>query len=99
MRASGVWVDTRHEAGEEFGDARHRQVSVLFLEFTHGALVLVTAKQRAQETHEERIYEPAQLTAMLEQAGFTEIKTYGDQSFAPVQGGEDRIYFTARKRD
>ena len=54
---------------------------------------------RAQETHEERIYEPAQLTAMLEQAGFTEIKTYGDQSFAPVQGGEDRIYFTARKRD
>ena len=54
---------------------------------------------RAQETHEERIYEPAQLTAMLEQVGFTEIKTYGDQSFAPVQGGEDRIYFTARKRD
>ena len=54
---------------------------------------------RAQETHEERIYEPAQLTAMLEQAGFTEVKTYGDQSFAPVQGGEDRIYFTARKRD
>ena len=49
--------------------------------------------------YEERIYEPAQLTAMLEQAGFTEIKTYGDQSFAPVQGGEDRIYFTARKRD
>lgn len=39
------------------------------------------------------------MTAMLEQAGFTEIKTYGDQSFAPVQGGEDRIYFTARKRD
>ena len=37
--------------------------------------------------------------AMLEQAGFTEIKTYGDQSFAPVQGGENRIYFTARKRD
>ena len=40
-----------------------------------------------------------ELTAMLEQVGFTEIKTYGDQSFAPVQGGEDRIYFTARKRD
>ena len=39
------------------------------------------------------------IRAMLEQAGFTEIKTYGDQSFALVQGGEDRIYFTARKRD
>ena len=54
---------------------------------------------RAQETHEECVYTPEELTAMLEQAGFTEIKTYGNQSFAPVQGGEDRIYFTARKRD
>ena len=54
---------------------------------------------RAQETHEERVYEPQQLVRMLEEAGFTEIKTYGDQSFAPVKGEEDRIYFTARKRD
>ena len=54
---------------------------------------------RAQETHEERVYEPQQLVRMLEEAGFTEIKTYGDQSFPPVKGGEDRIYFTARKRD
>ena len=54
---------------------------------------------RAQETHEERIYTPETLTAMLTRAGFSEIKTYGDQSFAPVRGGEDRIYFTARKRD
>ena len=54
---------------------------------------------RAQETHEERIYTPKTLTAMLARAGFSEIKTYGDQSFAPVRGGEDRIYFTARKRD
>ena len=54
---------------------------------------------RAQETHEERIYTVEQLTDMLEKAGFSEIKTYGDQSCAPVRGGEDRIYFTARKRD
>ena len=54
---------------------------------------------RAQETHEERIYTPETLTAMLTRAGFSEIKTYGNQSFAPVRGGEDRIYFTARKRD
>lgn len=54
---------------------------------------------RAQEMHEECIYTVPQLTAMLETAGFTDVKTYGDQSFAPVQGGEDRIYFTARKRE
>ena len=57
------------------------------------------AWDRAQETHEERNYTIETLTAMLEKAGFAEIKTYGDQSFAPVRGGEDRIYFTARKRD
>ncbi len=55
--------------------------------------------RRAQETHEERIYSPSCLTAMLEKAGFSEIKIYGDQSFSPVRGGEDRVYFTARKRD
>lgn len=54
---------------------------------------------RAQEIHEERVYSPAALTTMLEQAGFSEIRRYGNQSFAPVQGGEDRLYFTARRRD
>lgn len=54
---------------------------------------------RAQETHEERVYTIEELTVMLEKAGFSEIKTYGDQSFSPVQGGEDRVYITARKRD
>ena len=54
---------------------------------------------RAQETHEERGYTIEELTVMLEKAGFSEIKTYGDQSFSPVQGGEDRVYITARKRD
>ncbi|MGO5029569.1 class I SAM-dependent DNA methyltransferase [Candidatus Agathobaculum pullicola] len=54
---------------------------------------------RAQEAHEERVYTIPELTVMLEKAGFSEIKTYGDQSFSPVQGGEDRVYITARKRD
>ena len=54
---------------------------------------------RAQETHEERVYTIEELSAMLEKAGFSEIKTYGDQNFSPVQGGEDRVYITARKRD
>ena len=54
---------------------------------------------RAQETHEERVYPLEQLAAMLARAGFSEIKTYGDQSFSPVRGGEDRVYFTARNRD
>lgn len=54
---------------------------------------------RAQEMHEERVYTLPALTAMLQKAGFAEIKTYGGQDFSPVQGRESRVYFTARKRD
>lgn len=42
-----------------------------------------TAGRARRKQHEERVYEPQQLVRMLEEAGFTEIKTYGDQSFAP----------------
>lgn len=55
--------------------------------------------RRAQETHEERIYPLETLRRMLAEAGFSEIKTYGDFAFSPVKGGEDRVFFTARKRD
>lgn len=54
---------------------------------------------RAQEAHEERVYSVASIRHMLEQAGFADIKTYGGFDLSPVQGGEDRIYFAARKRD
>ncbi len=54
---------------------------------------------REQETHEERVYALDTLKSMLERAGFSEIKTYGGQDFSKVKGGEDRVYFTARRRD
>ncbi len=54
---------------------------------------------RSQETHEERIYSLPLLKGILGEAGFSEIKTYGGQDFSPVRGGEDRVFFTARRRD
>ena len=56
-------------------------------------------RHRAQETHEERIYEPAQLTAMLEQAGFTEIKTYGDQSLCARTGRRGTAFTLQHERE
>ena len=53
---------------------------------------------RAQETHEERIYEPVLADRHAGAGRFTEIKPMAT-SPSPVQGGEDRICFTARKRD
>lgn len=54
---------------------------------------------RAQEVHEERIYTVSTLLDLLRQTGFSDIKTYGGQDFSSVRGGEDRIYFSARRRN
>ncbi len=53
--------------------------------------------ERGEELHQERAYTPAELTTMLEKAGFQEIKTYGTLKMRPPVPGEGRIFFTARK--
>lgn len=53
--------------------------------------------QRSYEEHREYAYSAAQLTAYLKNAGFTNIKVYGDQTFASPDPEEQRIYIKARK--
>ena len=50
-----------------------------------------------EELHEERAYTPEELTSYLRDAGFTQIKQYGNLKHRPPKPGEDRIFFTARK--
>ena len=52
---------------------------------------------RGEELHRERAYTIAQLTAMLEEAGFQDIRTYGELTMRPPKPGEQRVFFTARK--
>ena len=52
---------------------------------------------RGEELHRERAYTAAELTAMLEAAGFRDIKTFGELKLRPPRPGEQRIFFTARK--
>ena len=42
-------------------------------------------------------YTPEELTSYLRDAGFTQIKQYGNLKHRPPKPGEDRIFFTARK--
>ena len=53
--------------------------------------------ERGEELHEERAYTPEELTSYLRDAGFTQIKQYGNLKHRPPKPGEDRIFFTARK--
>ena len=53
--------------------------------------------QRSFEEHQEYAYSQQQLTEFLKEAGFTDIKVYGDRTFSDPRPGEQRIYFQARK--
>ncbi len=52
---------------------------------------------RSEELHRERAYTAAELTAMLEGAGFTDVRTWGELKMRPPKPGEQRVFFTARK--
>lgn len=52
---------------------------------------------RGEELHRERAYSVAELTAMLEEAGFIDIRTFGELKMRPPKPNEPRVFFTARK--
>ena len=53
--------------------------------------------QRSQEEHLEYAYEPETLCAFLREAGFREIRMYGDRKLRSPKTDEQRIYFAAKK--
>ena len=53
--------------------------------------------ERGEELHQERSYEPEELVEYLREAGFQDIRQYGNRKMRPPKPGEDRIFITARK--
>ena len=54
--------------------------------------------ERGWEEHREYAYTVQELTAMLKEAGFTQIKTYAWRKCRAPKPGDDRVLFLARKR-
>ena len=52
---------------------------------------------RGEELHEERAYTIPELTGFLEQAGFRDIKVFGNLKMRAPVPGEERVFFVARK--
>lgn len=50
--------------------------------------------RRSREEHSQRGYTAEELTQWLQEAGFREIRCYGDQKLRRPKDGEQRIYFT-----
>lgn len=53
---------------------------------------------RQEEVHEEYAYTPEELTSYLEEAGFTDIRQFGELSMRAPRPGAQRIFFRARKQ-
>ncbi len=52
---------------------------------------------RGSELHRERAYTIPELTGFLEQAGFRDIRTFGNLKMRSPTQGEERVFFVARK--
>ncbi len=52
---------------------------------------------RGGEYHEEYAYSLEELDDFLREAGFTNIKVYGDKTMRPPKAGAYRVFFAARK--
>ena len=53
--------------------------------------------RRFQEEHLQRAHAQAELTRWLAEAGFDEVRVYGDRTMAPPAPGEQRLHFTAKR--
>ena len=53
--------------------------------------------RREEEVHREYAYEPAELAELLRQAGFRQIREYGELKLRAPRPGEGRVFFAARK--
>lgn len=54
--------------------------------------------ERGEELHRERAYTMEELQDFLKQAGFRDIRMYGNLSFRRPKPEEDRVFFAAQKR-
>lgn len=53
--------------------------------------------ERGEEVHEEYAYTLEELEQYLREAGFTEVRRWGNLKLRPPRPGEERVFFTARK--
>lgn len=53
--------------------------------------------QRTGEVHREYAYTAQELTQWLKEAGFTDIRIFGDRSFDAPKENEQRLFFAAKK--
>ena len=52
---------------------------------------------RVSETHRQRVHEPERLKELMEEAGFSGIQIYGDQSFEAPKAQEMRVHICATR--
>lgn len=94
--------------GQLFMDEREDVACIWRAEFskrrricTYGMDIFVRERgdlwRREEEVHEEYAYTPEELVQWLGEAGFCDVRQFGELSMRPPKPGEGRIFFRARK--
>ena len=92
---NGFFGEERDEVAYLWANAYDPQTRIVQMDLTFFCREESGLYRRFAETHRQRAHRPEELTARLREAGFGQIKVFGDRTFEPPKPDEMRIHFLA----
>lgn len=92
-----IYCDERDEIAAIWKNSFDEETSLLTMDVSLYVQEESGLYRRMEETHVQRGRTAEEITAILEQAGFEEIRVWGDRTFEAPAPGEMRAHFTAKR--
>ena len=92
---NGFFGEERDEVAYLWANAYDPHTRIVQMDLTFFCREESGLYRRFAETHRQRAHRPEELTARLREAGFGQIKVFGDRTFEPPKPDEMRIHFLA----
>lgn len=96
--AGNSFSDSREDRAYFWSNSYDEKTRLVEMELELFALAEKGLYQRFSETHIQRAYDEAELTALLKSAGFTNVNAYDAFSLEKPKADSDRIQFAAEKQ-
>lgn len=98
MMGGQTYCDERDEIAAIWKNSYDEETNCLTMEVSLYVQEENGLYSRHEETHVQRGRTAEEITAILEQAGFADIRVYGDRTFEAPGAEEQRLHFTAVKK-
>ena len=92
---NGFFGEERDEVAYLWANAYDPHTRIVQMDLTFFCREKSGLYRRFAETHRQRAHRPEELTARLREAGFGQIRVFGDRTFEPPKPDEMRIHFLA----